>query len=591
MPPRKRANRGKTNKPEQSTTRTVSKRNTKQKKIIEEPIIEIQEESAYEYSSDDIDVLSIDESKAENKEEPMIDDNEKKVASKNKFSTESKSEEPLMQEENVDQPVEKDLPKRGRPKKIVASNKKTNAQGTKMSHVLKRTPSVPRNHSWAVVHYNGTENYYVFPSKYEAMESVRFVPENVRTIECFQTEAAAKLYAQGKVFYVLQWNIGTCIYFENKETLDEAVRFAPRNLYKVKTFKTSEQAKTYISENEDTHVSIGNQDVTVAHFSDTNQTLQTPSPQVNPYAKTSNAGTPISSIGSPTSAYAPNAIFSSLDPENAARAGMGCDLIRKSVNLGSAEFRLTIIRYTGNQPIVDQNSTFVGMSIHDNKDKVYWTFKPVNWAHTFWTNKRTNKTNGEPFLDRIVDNFEYGKMRGTTINHHHYIWSSKKYRQPFPIKSYILFKRFPFNTSDEDIKLAAKLVLEQMNSQIGRQWYRTNFDLDKSPKFETDLNVVQGPYWKVTSILTEKEPVLIHKDSLDSLLTCDDIWKVVSSIFGNIPQNFEEWEASIKEYAFAETMKLTQAPANFYPNMESLETDPIWGTGGSTDGGNYQPQM
>ena len=156
--------------------------------------------------------------------------------------------------------------------------------------------------------------------------------------------------------------------------------------------------------------------------------------------------------------------------------------------------------------------TVVVFGIYNARDQLYWTFKPKNWAHTFWTNKKITTNSGGHFLDDIVNDTQYSKLRGETINSHNFIWSSKKFKEPFAIKTYLLWKRFPSSSTDKDIVAAMKTIMAQMDSKIACQWYNASFEFGKSPKIAADLHIDNGVFWKLTSALKDQNPVVIQKN-------------------------------------------------------------------------------
>jgi hypothetical protein len=443
--------------------------------------------------------------------------------------------------------------------------------------------------SWTVVCYTSHDKH-LFETIEDAKQATLHVPKTLFNLHKFTSKKKAESFIKGITSYVVVFkDSNEKTKFDTMEAAKTAMKMVPPSIWSIRKFETEEETEAFMRGSDDSmvhtnpYIGVVDDTVSVSQKNNTqndNASIVTPATN-NPYAKknpyTGNKNTfatqPPQSIAIvnpyaklPQRNLSSELQYAGLTQEQKENAVYGCEKLRQDATLNSAQFRVTVISYEGNQQPRDNCTRVVSLSVLDSKEIDYWNFKPPNWEHTFRMNSSLNQK-GKPLnnLDSIVNGFAYGKRRGETINEHLCIQ-----KPSYLIKYYILYKIFPFGDTEEDIKAHAKLILEEMTKDVTKGWYISTFERPGrvSDNVDRDINPITGNFWRILDMLKKKEPVIKYYNSLDSIYACDAIWNIIHTMFGPQPSNPFEWNDDIRNFAFGETLPLTQDPIHYQPNVQ-----------------------
>jgi hypothetical protein len=199
------------------------------------------------------------------------------------------------------------------------------------------------------------------------------------------------------------------------------------------------------------------------------------------------------------------------------------------------------------------------------RNRDFWTWKPKKWVATF---KEDLEDKGKKFFTDFVWDFEVGKkaMNGNIQRQHYFQPPTAGYKIP----THMLYKIVPQDVNLQEIKQMSNKLLEIMNSTAGRKLYEAQFDDSQSTKVKASVHSPSGDYWKTSTAMVSKQPVIKEHTSLDCVFTCDTIWKIVTDIFGIPSDDLEKWDSEVKEFTFGRSIKEGKNDSELLIDYESL---------------------
>jgi hypothetical protein len=237
--------------------------------------------------------------------------------------------------------------------------------------------------------------------------------------------------------------------------------------------------------------------------------------------------------------------------------------------IGDKQWQVKIIRYSGHCWTNDNLGTVLCFSMFDKeKNRDFWTFKPKTWIKLFHEDR--DISDGPQIWNEFVWDFECGKLKlPGNIQRQHFVGGSPA--KNYKIETYVLYKIVQRGVSEQNIKNISSKLLEVLNSKAGHELYQAQFAETKHTGFKESIKWPNGDYWKNSSLMASKKPTVIECQSLDCIFTSDSIWEIVGRIFGVPNENINDWDDTVKEFAFGESIKEGKSDDDLLVDYASLE--------------------